>query len=142
MANKNEKINVAIEFSFPLYTCVPSSAAKERGVGRKSETGKEEKKRRASSLGLSLPPPCVSLSLVFLSRFLAFPSPSPSPRSSKQAPRLSPLSVFGSKHGLGRRQEAHQRGLGRGLRHRVPLARGGGPGDAGADEVNPPQRDD
>ena len=131
MANKNEKINVAIEFSFPLYTCVPSSAAKERGVGRKSETGKEEKKRRASSLGL-----------VFLSRFLAFPSPSPSPRSSKQAPRLSPLSVFGSKHGLGRRQEAHQRGLGRGLRHRVPLARGGGPGDAGADEVNPPQRDD
>ena len=71
MTNKNEKINVAIEFSFPLYTCVPSSAAKERGVGRKSETGKEEKKRRASSLGLSLPPPCVSLSLDFLSRFLA-----------------------------------------------------------------------
>ena len=32
----------------------------------------------------------------------------PSPRSSKQAPRLSPLSVFGSKHGLGRRQEAER----------------------------------
>ena len=89
MANKNEKINVAIEFSFPLYTCVPSSAAKERGVGRKSETGKEEKKRRASSLGLCLPPPCVSLSSFSLA-FSPSPLPPPLPALQNKLPDCPP----------------------------------------------------
>lgn len=79
MANKNEIINVAIEFSFPLYTCVPSSAAKERGVGREKRNGKRRKEKE-SLLSGSLPPFALRLSLSLSSFSLAFsPSPLPPP---------------------------------------------------------------
>ena len=92
MANKNEIINVAIEFSFPLYTCVPSSAAKERGVGREKRNGKRRKEKESllsGSLSPSLRPASLSLSSFSLA-FSPSPLPPPLPALQNKLPDCPP----------------------------------------------------